>query len=150
MTELQRKQKIQELTAKRDKLLLSCRPMQAATITRQIKALEIEQIPLKSLLPNMSEQDRKEALRLMHRTFILADLLEGAAIDFESYLNKFGTMRLLITDDIKQIAKMSHKLIMNIDDMKDEKLSENFGDMSDECKFAIYNVISKYQAKQWK
>lgn len=139
---------IEKLEAKYSSLIKQFKPVQAAVVRNQIKKLQVEHVPLKSLLPDMSAEERKEALRLMHKTFILSDLLESAAMDFESYLNKFGNLSLVITKDIKEISSKAHKLVSNIDAMNDSSLSENFGNMADECDLVVSNIIFKYQAKK--
>lgn len=143
MTELER------LEAKRNKFIKAGKFAQAAVIDNQIRLARVEIKPLKSLLPEMDKDQRKEALRLMHKTFIYSDMMESSVIEFENYLNKVGgDLSLLLTAEIKEIAKKSRALLKLVDDIGDEKLSEDFGNMCDECNLVVSNVINNYNAKR--
>ena len=103
-----------------------------------------EQISLASVLTNFTEEQKKESLRLMNKTFILSDLLYGAAIEFESYLKKFD--KLLDVEAVnkaKQAVKLLHDITKNVDDLKDDELSEDFGNKCDSISLVVDNMINK-------
>ena len=62
-----------------------------AELQRKIAALQNvrEHVPLSFLLPKFTPQERDKALVLMHQVFVFADMLYGAALEFEEYLKGF-------------------------------------------------------------
>lgn len=112
----------------------------------RIELQKKEYTPLNNLLPLMSEKEKEKALTLMHKVFMTADLLYGYALDFESYLNRFDpSLEVAIVKKVKEIANVSRDITRNVDQYKDEKLSEDFGRMCDEASLVLENIIYKYR-----
>lgn len=109
-----------------------------------------QRVALKSLLPSMTEQDKREALRAMHRVFILADMLDGFAIDFQEVLRKFDpTITVNISQQASTAAKQLQQIVKELDLVGSPEMSQEFGDMCDRIKLNINNEIFKLENK-WK
>lgn len=117
----------------------------------QIEKSRRELVPLKSLLPGMTPEETEDSLMKMHKVFVMADMLYGFAIDFEQTVQKYDpTMQLLIVNKVREIGKLSRDITKNVDDFHCQHLSENFGNMCDECGLVIENVIYKYRQRDKK
>ena len=87
-----------------------------------------EQISLAKVITELTDEEKKESLRLMHKVFILSDLLYGATLDFESYLKKFDkSIDVEVVNQAKKAVNLLHGITKNVDDLKDDELSEDFG-----------------------
>ncbi|WP_299230253.1 hypothetical protein [uncultured Bacteroides sp.] len=147
MTIAERINQIEKLKKKHSELLLKCKPMQAATVLRQIKALEIEHVPLRSILPEMTREEKDEAMIKMNKIFVYSDLLDSAAIEFDAYLKKFGIVSTVLSKEVKAIKKSAINLINFIDGLNSEELSDLHADICDECKFPVENIINKHMKR---
>ena len=119
----------------------------------QIKAEKSrqERISLSVMLPEISEEDKKKSLHLMHQVFIFADLLYGAALDFESHLRKLDkSITIDICEQAKKAAKVCREITRNVDLMGNEEMSEDFGIMCDTIKMMAMNEIFKRETKIFK
>lgn len=103
-----------------------------------------ERTSLAKILPEFSEQEKIEALRKMHKVFVLSDLLYGAALDFQSYLNRFdSTIEIQAVKEAEKAVKILHNITKNIDDLNNEEMSSEFGDFCDNLNLIIENSINK-------
>ena len=103
-----------------------------------------EQISLAKVIEELTDEEKKESLRLMNKTFILSDLLYGTAIEFESYLKKFDkSIDVEVVNQAKQAVKLLHGITKNVDDLKDDELSEDFGEKCDNISLVVDNMINK-------
>ena len=50
-----------------------------------------ENVPLSTILPQMTPKEVEDALCKMHKVFIIADILYGFAMEFEETIQKFDT-----------------------------------------------------------
>lgn len=145
--------KLTELQKKLNQAILAQQFTKVAKIQKQIQ-IEMsrrEFVPLKNLLPDMTPEETEESLMKMHKVFVMADMLYGFALDFEKSVQKYDpTMQLLIVNKVRQIGKLSRDITKNVDDFHCEQLSENFGNMCDECGLVIENVIYKYRQRDKK
>lgn len=110
-----------------------------------------ERTSLAKILPEFSEQEKIEALRKMHKVFVLSDLLYGAALDFQSYLNRFdNTMEIQAVKEAEKAIKILHNITKNIDDLNNDEMSSEFGDFCDNLNLIIENNINKQFIKSKK
>lgn len=145
--------KLTELQKKLNQAILAQQFTKVAKIQKQIQIEKSrrELVPLKNLLPGMTPEETEESLMKMHKVFVMADMLYGFAIDFEQTVQKYDpTMQLLIVNKVRQIGKLSRDITKNVDDFHCEHLSENFGNMCDECGLVIENIIYKYRQREKK
>lgn len=147
------KNKLTELQKKLNQAILAQQFTKVAKIQKQIQIEKSrrELVPLKNLLPGMTPEETEESLMKMHKVFVMADMLYGFSIDFEQTVQKYDpTMQLLIVNKVRQIGKLSRDITKNVDDFHCEHLSENFGNMCDECGLVIENIIYKYRQREKK
>ena len=145
--------RLTQLQKKLKDALLSGQYTKAAKIQKQISLEKSrkELVPLNTLLPEMTPEQTEEALMKMHKVFVMADMLYGFALDFESTNQKYDpSMTLLVTNKVRQIKKISSEITQNVDALGCDRLSEQFGDMCDECSLVVQNIIYKYRQREKK
>ena len=103
-----------------------------------------EQISLAKVITELTDEEKKESLRLMNKVFILSDLLYGATLDFESYLKKFDkSIDVEVVNQAKKAVKLLHGITKNVDDLRDDELSEDFGEKCDSISLVVDNMMNK-------
>ena len=145
--------RLTQLQKKLKDALLSGQYTKVAKIQKQISLEKSrkELVPLNTLLPEMTTEQTEEALMKMHKVFVMADMLYGFALDFESTIQKYDpSMTLLVTNKVRQIKKISSEITQNVDALGCDRLSEQFGDMCDECSLVVQNIIYKYRQREKK
>lgn len=148
MTRQESERKLNELRKKYIALISSMNFAKAQKIKNKIDSLERELEPhsLGELLQDYTPEFKVEMLRKMHKLFIYSDLLEGAALEFQSELESNG-----IQAEVVAMTRKAIKEIRNIvripDEEKNPSLSEDFGNMCDEINLVVSNIINKYLAK---
>ncbi len=101
----------------------------------------------------MAELQRKrdKALVLMHQVFVFADMLYGAALEFEEYLKGFDrSVTLPVVVRAKKAAAECRDITRYVDSFGDERMSALFGEMCDEISLNAQNVIYRYVRKETK
>ena len=140
MTELQ-KLDIKISKALRKRNYTECNKLSAQ---KKVLMQAKERISLAKVITDLTDEEKKESLRLMNKTFILSDLLYGTAIEFESYLKKFGkSIDIEAVSQAKKAVKLLHGITKNVDDLKDDELSEDFGEKCDSISLVVDNMINK-------
>ena len=142
-----------ELQKKLNQAILAQQFTKVAKIQKQIQIEKSrrELVPLNTLLPEMTPEQTEEALMKMHKVFVMADMLYGFALDFESTIQKYDpSMTLLVTNKVRQIKKVSSEITQNVDALGCARLWEQFGDMCDECSLVVQNIIYKYRQREKK
>ena len=102
-----------ELQKKLRDALLSGQYTKVAKLQKQIQIEKSrkELVPLNTLLPEMTPEQTEEALMKMHKVFVMADMLYGFALDFESTIQKYDpSMTLLVTNKVRQIKQVSSEI----------------------------------------
>ena len=91
------------------------------------------------------------ALVLMHQVFVFADMLYGAALEFEEYLKGFDrSVTLPVVVRAKKAAAECRDITRYVDSFGDERMSALFGEMCDEISLNAQNVIYRYVRKETK
>lgn len=124
-----------------------------AELQRKIAALQNvrEHVPLSFLLPKFTPQERDKALVLMHQVFVFADMLYGAALEFEEYLKGFDrSVTLPVVVRAKKAAAECRDITRYVDSFGDERMSTLFGEMCDEISLNAQNVIYRHVRKETK
>ncbi len=144
MTRQESERKLNELRKKYIALISSMNFAKAQKIKNKIDSLERELEPhsLGELLQDYTPEFKVEMLRKMHKLFIYSDLLEGAALEFQSELESNG-----IDAQVKRVLKELRSIVRIPDDEKNTSLSDNFAGMCDEAGLVVSNIINKYLAK---
>lgn len=148
MTRIEKENKLNELRQKYITLMSSMNFVKAQKIKNKIDQLERELEPhsLGELLQHYTPEFKVEMLRKMHRIFIYSDLLEGAALEFQSELESNG-IDAQVVFQVKRALKELRSIVRIPDEEKNPSLSENFGNMCDEVNLVVSNIINKYLAK---
>ncbi len=103
-----------------------------------------EQISLAKVITDLMDEEKKESLRLMNKVFILSDILYGATLEFESYLKKFDkSIDVEVVNQAKKAVKLLHGITKNVDDLRDDELSEDFGEKCDSISLVVDNMMNK-------
>ena len=140
MTELQ-KLDIKISKALRKRNYTECNKLSAQ---KKVLMQAKEQISLAKVITELTDEEKKESLRLMHKVFILSDLLYGATLDFESYLKKFDkSIDVEVVNQAKKAVRLLHGITKNVDDLKDDELSEDFGEKCDSISLVFDNIMNK-------
>ena len=114
------------------------------TVRKKLLMQAKEQISLAKVITELTEEEKKESLRLMHKVFIISDLLYGSTLEFESYLKKFDkSIDVEVVNQAKQAVKLLHGITKNVDDLKDDEMSEDFGNKCDSISLVVDNMINK-------
>ncbi|WP_418822474.1 hypothetical protein [Phocaeicola plebeius] len=144
MTRQESERKLNELRKKYIALISSMNFAKAQKIKNKIDSLERELEPhsLGELLQDYTPEFKVEMLRKMHKLFIYSDLLEGAALEFQSELESNG-----IDAQVKRVLKELRSIVRIPDEEKNTSLSDNFAGMCDEAGLVVSNIINKYLAK---
>lgn len=144
MTRQESERKLNELRKKYIALISSMNFAKAQKIKNKIDSLERELEPhsLGELLQDYTPEFKVEMLRKMHKLFIYSDLLEGAALEFQSELESNG-----IDAQVKRVLKELRSIVRIPDEEKNTSLSNNFAGMCDEAGLVVSNIINKYLAK---
>lgn len=82
----------------------------------------------------------------MHKLFIYSDLLEGAALEFQSELESNG-IDAQVVFQVKRVLKELRSIVRIPDEENNTSLSDNFSSMCDEVGLVVSNIINKYLAK---
>lgn len=148
MTRIEKENKLNELRKKHITLLSSMNFAKAKKVMNKIEELERELEPhsLGELLTDYTQEFKIEMLRKMNKMFIYSDLLESAALEFQSELESNG-IDAQVVFQIKRALKELRNVVRIPDEEKNPSLSENFGDMCDEANLVVCNIINKYLAK---
>lgn len=148
MTRQESERKLNELRKKYITLVSSMNIAKAQKIKNKIEKLERELEPhsLGELLQDYTPEFKVEMLRKMHKLFIYSDLLEGAALEFQSELESNG-IDAQVVFQVKRVLKELRNIVRIPDEEKNESLSENFAGMCDEAGLVVSNIINKYLAK---
>lgn len=144
--------KILNLQEKLAKAYRSYNLAEVARLQGEINRLEKTTVtaPMNNILERVDEKKRTEVLNTMHKMFILSDLLYGVAIDFENAIRKIDSSitTVHVVRKAKSAADDLRSITREIDTLKDDYLSETFGDMADETDIILTNVINKYRNRQ--
>lgn len=108
---------------------------------------EVERMSLASVARDMSVDDHYEAICRMVRMFVFADMLYGAAVDFKAFLEKYHIVDVPIASLAEETARKCRNITREIDNFHDESLSDQFGELCDECNMMVMNKIYGAEAK---
>ena len=147
MTRQESERKLNELRKKYIALISSMNFAKAQKIKNKIDSLERELEPhsLGELLQDYTPEFKVEMLRKMHKLFIYSDLLEGAALEFQSELESNG-IDAQVVFQVKRVLKELRSIVRIPDEEKNASLSDNFAGMCDEAGLVVSNIINKYLA----
>lgn len=109
--------------------------------------IEVERTSLASVALEMSVDDHYDAICRMVRMFVFADMLYGAAVDFKEFLKKYRITDIPLATMAEETARKCRSMTREIDNFNDSGLSEQFGNLCDECSMMVMNKIYAYEAR---
>lgn len=108
-----------------------------------------EVVPLGTMFDDVTAEKKYTIMCQMHRMFVYADLLYGAALDFEACIKQLDkSATVFVVEKAKEAAKNTRDITKNVDEIGNIKLSADFGDMCDEIEKLVVNKINKYMRKK--
>ena len=144
-----REQKIIDLQGKILKASKNGEYIKSIKYQNELRAIqmEVERLSLSSVAKEMSVDDHYEAICKMVRMFVFADMLYGAAIDFKAFLVKYHIVDIPIASLAEDVAKKCRNITREIDNFHDDGLSDQFGELCDECNMMVMNKIYSSEAR---
>lgn len=138
-----------------------------ATATRKKKFVELTQLlakqqaevigSVRDITKQFTKEDWDTAIMLCNKVMIYADFLTSASVELDSILQKYDPrLRTALSVDVRAIKKHSASIVRNVDEVgtlpgekqisqeAQQRISDNFGDMCDELKPAVDNLIYTY------
>lgn len=144
----ERQKQLESLRQKLLKALKEGNMTKSANIQAQMNRLQYEQVSLQTAaLESLTIDEHVKAINLMNRVFVLADLIEEAALDLEAYMRKTGVVKIGICEDARQIKLLAGKFAKLVDGYHDEAFSDAFAELCDAIRLGINNAIYKQEAK---
>lgn len=144
----ERQKQLESLRQKLLKALKEGNMTKSANIQAQMNRLQYEQVTLQTAaLESLTIDEHVKAINLMNRVFVLADLIEEAALDLEAYMRKTGVVKIGICEDARQIKLLAGKFAKLVDGYHDEAFSDAFAELCDAIRLGINNAIYKQEAK---
>lgn len=128
----------------------------------KLKQLEAEQRAeavgtVRDITKKFTKEDWEKAILLCNKVMIYADFLTSASVELDSVLQKYDPrLRTVLSTDVRAIKKHSESIVRNVDEVgtlpgekqisqeAQQRISDNFGDMCDELKPAVDNLIYTY------
>lgn len=106
--------------------------------------------------PYGKDKNGKDKFHTYRRKDVLAfrekhadDLLQSAAVDLQEIIHRADpSARLLLMEDVKQIARLSNNIVRNVDAFHDDEFSATFGDLADLVALNVRNIIYTERAKE--
>ena len=106
-----------------------------------------ERVPMQEVATQMTVEDHYEAVCLMVRMFVFADLLYGAAVDFGAFLRRYGVVAVPLARMAEETARKCRSLTKEVDITGDEEFSDRFGQLCDECDLMMRNKVYAEEAR---
>ena len=107
-----------------------------------------QQVAVRDLFGSFTPEEKQKATDLCTGVMLYADLLQSAAVDLQEIIHRADpSARLLLMEDVKQIARLSNNIVRNVDAFHDE-FSATFGDLADLVALNVRNIIYTERAKE--
>ena len=149
---------IEKLKQKRADLMRAGQYAQAFAIDNDLKKVgekmkwmvEHEKETFGVLLKDLPEEERKQWEYRPMLMLMFIDMLDTVATDVNSKLLKLSGMYLSIYDDVKQIKRLSARLVHTMDvDSKDDEMRFEWGELSDKIYKMVENKATAYVNKRY-
>lgn len=145
---------IETLRRKYDCFVRSGNHVKALKVMQEIGRLsalsETEQkVAVRDLFGSFTPEEKQKATDLCTGVMLYADLLQSAAVDLQEIIHRADpSARLLLMEDVKQIARLSNNIVRNVDAFHDDEFSATFGDLADLVALNVRNIIYTERAKE--
>lgn len=145
---------IETLRRKYDCFVRSGNHVKALKVMQEITRLSAlseteQQVAVRDLFGSFTPEEKQKATDLCTGVMLYADLLQSAAVDLQEIIHRAGpSARLLLMEDVKQIARLSNNIVRNVDAFHDDEFSATFGDLADLVALNVRNIIYTERAKE--
>lgn len=146
--------RLDTLRGKYDRYIRSGNHVKALQVMQEIGRLSAlreteQQVAVRDLYGSLTIEEKQKATDLCTVTMLFADLLQGAAVDLQEIIHRADpSARLLLMEDVKQIARLSNNIVRNVDAFHDDEFSASFGDLADLVSLNVKNIIYAERAKE--
>lgn len=107
------------------------------------------QVAVRDLFSSLTPEEKQKATDLCTGVMLYADLMQSAAVDLQEIIHRADpSARLLLMDDVRQIARLSNNIVRNVDSFHDDEFSASFGDLADLVALSVQNIIYAERAKE--
>ena len=145
---------IDTLRDKYDRYIRSGNHVKALQVMQEIGRLSAlseteHQVAVRDLFGSFTPEEKQKATDLCTGVMLYADLLQSAAVDLQEIIHRADpSARLLLMEDVKQIARLSNNIVRNVDAFHDDEFSATFGDLADLVALNVRNIIYTERAKE--
>ena len=145
---------IETLRRKYDCFVRSGNHVKALQVLQEIGRLSAlseteQQVAVRDLFGSFTPEEKQKATDLCTGVMLYADLLQSAAVDLQEIIHRADpSARLLLMEDVKQIARLSNNIVRNVDAFHDDEFSATFGDLADLVALNVRNIIYTERAKE--
>lgn len=145
---------IETLRRKYDCFVRSGNHVKALKVMQEITRLSAlseteQQVAVRDLFGSFTPEEKQKATDLCTGVMLYADLLQSAAVDLQEIIHRADpSARLLLMEDVKQIARLSNNIVRNVDAFHDDEFSATFGDLADLVALNVRNIIYTERAKE--
>lgn len=145
---------IETLRRKYDCFVRSGNHVKALQVMQEIGRLSAlseteQQVAVRDLFGSFTPEEKQKATDLCTGVMLYADLLQSAAVDLQEIIHRADpSARLLLMEDVKQIASLSNNIVRNVDAFHDDEFSATFGDLADLVALNVRNIIYTERAKE--
>ena len=145
---------IETLRRKYDCFVRSGNHVKALQVMQEIGRLSAlseteQQVAVRDLFGSFTPEEKQKATDLCTGVMLYADLLQSAAVDLQEIIHRADpSARLLLMEDVKQIARLSNNIVRNVDAFHDDEFSATFGDLADLVVLNVRNIIYTERAKE--
>lgn len=145
---------IETLRRKYDCFVRSGNHVKALQVMQEIGRLSAlseteQQVAVRDLFGSFTPEEKQKATDLCTGVMLYADLLQSAAVDLQEIIHRADpSARLLLMEDVKQIARLSNNIVRNVDAFHDDEFSATFGDLADLVALNVRNIIYTERAKE--
>lgn len=145
---------IDTLRDKYDRYIRSGNHVKALQVMQEIGRLSAlseteQQVAVRDLFGSLTTEEKQKATDLCTGVMLYADLLQSAAVDLQEIIHRADpSARLLLMEDVKQIARLSNNIVRNVDAFHDDEFSDSFGELADLVALGVRNIIYAERAKE--
>lgn len=145
---------IDTLRDKYDRYIRSGNHVKALQVMQEIGRLSAlseteQQVAVRDLFGSLTTEEKQKATDLCTGVMLYADLLQSAAVDLQEIIHRADpSARLLLMEDVKQIARLSNNIVRNVDAFHDDEFSDSFGELADLVALNVRNIIYTERAKE--
>ena len=145
---------IDTLRDKYDRYIRSGNHEKALQVMQEIGRLSAlseteQQVAVRDLFGSLTPEEKQKATDLCTGVMLYADLLQSAAVDLQEIIHRADpSARLLLMEDVKQIARLSNNIVRNVDAIQAAQIFTTYGDLADLVALNVRNIIYTERAKE--